>query len=388
MTTLQEKLNAMKNNNVQQKPSILNKLNRSSSSSGGVGIRNKFQKREQSVLDKTYEERSERSKSIGVGKSIFTKEVMEQFKITEFDITILGDRFIEILPVSFSPVIPYFKEVPVHYKVGFAGDSFICLLRHFARPCYRCEQQQKYFRENPKTAGVALPDLIKGYYPTDRIIFLVWERTKELINNEPPVFNVQLWSSSKKKVHEEIQVKVRDKISKRTLDISDINPGGEGRTVSFTIEKQGQYPSYKGFDLNERISPIPDPILEQLDYILTEAQNAGFDNAIDMFLHTPTYEEIEKSMITEGQISDQTTVEPEDVGNTNMQSNNANNTVNGIDENELVAVLEAEQQKLMSMSPLAFKMHVNKHYPTLSGLPKEEAINTIIDLLYAEALEG
>ena len=69
-----------------------------------TGLASKFQKRTQSVLDKTYESREDRSKAGGMGKLIFEKDVLEEFGITEIQPT-AGDRFFEILPISFDPNI-------------------------------------------------------------------------------------------------------------------------------------------------------------------------------------------------------------------------------------------------------------------------------------------
>ena len=52
--------------------------------SGGSSIRDKFQKRDQTILDKTYEDRNERSKSGGTGKTIFNQELMAEYGIEDF----------------------------------------------------------------------------------------------------------------------------------------------------------------------------------------------------------------------------------------------------------------------------------------------------------------
>jgi len=131
------------------------------------GLASKFQRRSQSVLDKTYESREERSKAGGMGKQIFEKDVLEEFGITEFQPT-SGDRFIEVLPISFDPNVPYFRETCVHFSVGFAQDQFICPHRFLGQKCYRCEVQQRLFRTNK-----SVTDEIKRLYPSDRIIYLL-----------------------------------------------------------------------------------------------------------------------------------------------------------------------------------------------------------------------
>lgn len=358
----------------------------------GSNITNKFQKREQSVLDRTYETREERSKMGGVGKSIFNPEVMNQFNITEFDtMKNVGDRFVEIMPISYIPSVPYYKEVPVHYGCGFSNDAYICMLRFASNPCFRCEEQQRRYKALPtRVAGTAVPNEIKNLYPGDRITYLLWERTKELINGEPPDYRFQIWAASKKKVHSEIQAKVRDKIQKVTLDISDVTPGGEGRTISFTIEKQGNWPTYKAFDLNIRQSPIPNEILEQLDIIVSEAQKAGYTNAIDMFLYLPTYEEVKESMATETLKNDFPAEDSTGTGDQSIQSfANQSTGTTGVNESELIAELEKIQTELMGKNALAFKMWCNQNgYGEIANMPQEDAVNVIIDKLYTEAMEG
>jgi hypothetical protein len=47
-------------------------------------LQGRFKKREQSVLERTYDSREERSKAGGMGKSIFEPDIMTEFGITEF----------------------------------------------------------------------------------------------------------------------------------------------------------------------------------------------------------------------------------------------------------------------------------------------------------------
>ena len=257
------------------------------------GLASKFQRRSQSVLDKTYESREERSKAGGMGKQIFEKDVLEEFGITEFQPT-SGDRFIEVLPISFDPNVPYFRETCVHFSVGFAQDQFICPHRFLGQKCYRCEVQQRLFRTNK-----SVTDEIKRLYPSDRIIYLLWERTKELLEEEPPDFSLQLWNAPKTKVHAKIQNLTRDKLKRTTLDISDVTTK-EGRTIGLTISRQGDFPDYGGFELHQRQEPIPEEILEQLELIIITAEERGYQkNSLDMFFHIPEYDEIKESMLTE-----------------------------------------------------------------------------------------
>lgn len=263
-----------------------------------------FQKRSSDVLERTYEERGKRTKSTGMGKTIWDKEKLDAFGIEEFNCLKNGSYFIEALPLSFEAGVPYSRELCVHFQVGFAGDHFICMHRYQGAKCYRCEQQALKFREMPRIPGQKIPDHIKALYPNDRMGYLIWDRTAELLNGESPSNLIQVWNMPKKKVHEEIQSRVRDKLTRQTLDISDLTPGGDGRTIAFEVAMDGPFPVYKGFDLIVRSSPVPPEIAEKLVDIIKAANESGFKNAIDYLLHIPTYDEVKTSMLTEAEVGE------------------------------------------------------------------------------------
>lgn len=287
----------------------LKNRNKLSGGSSTGGIRDRFKKRSTETLEKTYDDREKQTKAGGMGKSIFNLELMDQFGIEEWTPhQTEGDHFFEVLPVSFIPHIPYHWETNVHFAVGFAKDAFICPQLAHRRPCYRCETQSKLYRRkeeylNKGWSEDKFKNVAKQYYPQDRIIYLIWERTQELLGDEPANYVLKLWNAAKKAVHQEIQTKVRDKINRTTLDISDVSVNGEGRTVAMEVNKVktpvGIMPRYSAFDLHKREHPIPDEILEIIQAVIEEAEGQGFKNAIEMFLHYPDYEEIKESMKTE-----------------------------------------------------------------------------------------
>jgi hypothetical protein len=355
------------------------------------GLASKFQKRDKGVLEKTYESREDRSKAGGMGKSIFEQEILEEFGIKEFQFS-TGDHFIEILPISFAPEIPYFRETNVHFGVGFAQDSFICNHRFLGQPCYRCEVQQKLFRVN-KT----VTDEIKRLYPSDRIIYLVWERTKELLEEEPPDYTLQIWNAPKTKVHAEIQLKVRDKIKRTTLDISDVTTD-EGRTVGFTIVKQGDFPAYKGFELHPRTEPIPEEILEQLELIIETAAERGYlKYSLDMFLNIPDYSEVKESMLTEQQVAedeekgsdDEETPKKFPRQQLNKPAEEESNVKTVEDtEKEILEYLEGLQEELNEMGSFGFNKWCRENdYGEAIGMDKGEAIEAIIEDLYTKMMQ-
>jgi hypothetical protein len=335
-------------------------------------LQGRFKKREQSVLERTYDSREERSKAGGMGKSIFEPDIMTEFGITEFT-TSPGDRFIEILPISFSPEIPYFRETNVHFMVGFAQDQFVCPHRFLGQQCYRCEVQQKLFRVN-KT----VTDPIKRLYPSDRIIYLLWERTKELLEEEPPDYSLQLWNAPKTKVHAEIQ-----------LDISDVTTD-EGRTVGLTIETQGNFPAYKGFELHPRQDPIPEEILEQLELIIETADDRGYlKYSLDMFLHIPTYDEIKESMLTEQEEEEQSP-EGEETPKKFPRQQKEETTTQTKDEveNEILDYCGELETELKDMKNFAFNAWCHKNeYAEAVGMNRLEAIEAIIEDVYTNMMK-
>ena len=371
---------------------LKNRLGNRGGSSGG-GLRNKFKLTKQDVLDQSYEDREKRSKMSSAGKPIFNQELMEQYGVIDFSTT-RGDKFVEILPISFNDSIPYFKEVPVHFGVGFAGSAYVCMLRYAkgtskAR-CYRCEKQQMLYRVNN-----AVTDEIKKLYPMDRPCYLLWERTKELLENESPDYTLSLWAAPKKKVHAEIQNKVRDKINRTTLDISDVQEGGEGRTVGFTIVQQGDFPDYTAFDLIHRDKPIPEAILEKLDRMITDAEEAGYDNIIDYFLNIPEYDEIKEDMLAEDEMMKDGNIDaeageaaPADDQPSSRRSLIKRDTAPPAKnpEEELIEQLDELRGELESKSAIAFKMWCKTNgYADAVSMDQMEAIPLIIDDMFEKA---
>lgn len=350
------------------------------------GLASKFQRRSQSVLDKTYESREERSKAGGMGKQIFEKDVLEEFGITEFQPT-SGDRFIEVLPISFDPNVPYFRETCVHFSVGFAQDQFICPHRFLGQKCYRCEVQQRLFRTNK-----SVTDEIKRLYPSDRIIYLLWERTKELLEEEPPDFSLQLWNAPKTKVHAKIQNLTRDKLKRTTLDISDVTTK-EGRTIGLTISRQGDFPDYGGFELHQRQEPIPEEILEQLELIIITAEERGYQkNSLDMFFHIPEYDEIKESMLTEDGEEGQQPTEDGDTTVTKRFPRQQQESEHGTQskeavEKEILEYCEELSKELTEITSLGFnKWCRENNYEEAIGMDKTEAIEAIVEDVYSKMI--
>ena len=364
-----------------------------------TSLRDKFKKKDTTILEKMYNEREEKSKAGVGGKSCFNQEMLEKFNVKEFR-PHLGDNYIEILPASYDANTPYVFECAIHYSVGVSKDQFICLQRYSGKKCFRCDEQQKMYREHPK--GTKPTDEIKALYPTDRAIWIMWDRTAEIAENEDPEYQISIWAAAKTKVHAEIQSIVRDKKKKVTLDISDVEEDGDGRTVSFEMiqKNKGDYPDYKGFSLLDRDEPIPDEILEQLDEIFSAAEEGNYKHPLEMFLHIPSPEEIKESMLTE--MDDEEDEKPKskknkkDVEEDEDDEKSAKNKKDkgkkkkGMDEEEVMEKLEELKEELTEMKSFKFKKWCkeNDYEDAMEVEDREEAVEAIIDDLYTKIIEG
>jgi hypothetical protein len=387
--------------------------NRKKLTTGGGGVRDKFKKRDVSTLEKTYENRDKQTKSGSMGKTIFNHEILSNFGIEEWlPHQTVGDHFFDIMPVSFVPHIPYHFECQVHFAVGFAKDAFICPHHAHRKHCYRCEQQAKLYRKKDEYLNEKrwsedkFKDAAKKLYPQDRIAYLIWKRTEELLGDEPADFTLRVWNAPKQAVHQEIQGKVRDKINRSTLDISDVSPDGEGRTVAMEVTKKktsaGTFPNYGSFDLHKREKPIPNEILEQLDTFITEAESEGFQNAIEHLLYYADYEEIKESMITEEDDEDEETATKTKNGNTSSlrqrleqkeekEKEGYNASKTSVDEtlSEIESECEKTRQELGALSSIRFKAWCNKneYKVALEFDSQSEGVDAIVEDMYEKLIE-
>lgn len=370
-------------------------------------IRDKFKKRDTSVLEKTYDKKDEKTKAGGMGKSIFIPEMLEQYGMEEwYPHQTVGDHFFNIMPVSFNPQIPYCFECMVHGGVGFAKDNFICPHHANRRPCYRCETQSKLYRKKEdllqNISEERFKRMVSQLYPRDRVVFLIWKRTEELLQEESPDLTLRLWNAPKEAVHKEIQTKVRDKINRTTLDVSDITPNGEGRVIGFEVSKRktekGTFPGYGGFELHVPDNPIPDEILEQLNQVITDAEENGFKNSIEMFIHHADYEEIKESMQTEEEDDDEEETEGKSAKPSLKQQLKSKDEAK--DEEKLglskvddtLADIELECSKLNdelnAKSSIAFKAWCknNNYAEALEFNSQPEAVDAIVEDMYEKLL--
>jgi hypothetical protein len=372
------------------KKGLLNKKKGLANKKSGDSLRDKFKKRSQNILEKTYEEREERS-SMPSGKTIWNDEVMKEMEIEVYQPQ-TGDNYIEILPIAFDETIPYYLEVPVHYGVGINNDAFVCMIRFKKRGCYRCEKQQLRFREVPK--GSKLSNDIKKLYPTDRAAYLIWDRTDELLNDKEPEYKLKVWAAPKTKIHAEIQLQVRDKKTRQTLDISELGTE-EGRTISYTVVKKkgDDYPSYKGIQLLERDEPIPDEMVDKLNEFISYANEEGFDNALESILILPEYDDVKNSQLTEPENNEEEEEEKKSgkKGSSKFgKKKKEEEEETQIDEDEIEHAVTELQEQLEGMNKFQFKKWCKSHpeFKELANEDQEEAIETIIGVVFEKALEG
>jgi hypothetical protein len=352
-------------------------------------IRNKFKKRKKSTLKETYEEKDKRSSMFGESKSFLNKELLEELGLEEFKISTKkdGNYFNEILPCSFDPEIKYFLEVPVHYRVGMDNHTFVCTQRFLSKPCFRCKTQKKLYGIHKKTT-----DEIKKLFPNDRVLYIVWDRTNELANEKDPEYKLKVWCAPKKGVHSEIQSKVRNKLTKEIIDISDISEDGEGKTVYFEIaiktnDKGDDIPTYEAFDLVDREEAIPKKILKLLDNLIEELESRmtkEMKHPLQVLLNIPSYEEVEEAM--EDEVFDEEEEKEDKKGKSKKEKlkkyQKEADDEDEKDDDESVD-LEQLEEELSDMSKLQIlrwmkENGLKKHIDT--DLDKEELIKKIMSL--------
>jgi hypothetical protein len=369
------------------------KGNRGGKPKGGgskSSLRDKFKKRKQDVLETAYEKREEQSKAGSAGQSIFNEEMLEKYDLVAISKPDWGDFYAEIMPVSYDEEVPYFLELPVHGGVGLSNDNFICMQRWPKgknKRCFRCEVQSTKFRA---LGDKKITDEIKALYPSDRVIYLFWDRTDEMANEEDQTYQLKVWASPKKGVHAKIQAKVRDKRTKQILDISDVSEDGDGRTVYISVDKKekGKWPEYNDFELIQRDDPIPDEILEQLDEFITDAEKAGFAHPLEMLLHIPEYDEVKESMATEGD-DDDPNDEDDNEESSGRSSSGSGKQAQAVDEDELNNQLEKLEADLLAMTPVKLRMWCRKNgHEYDKENPQEDTVENIINAVYEATIGG
>lgn len=353
------------------------------SKKGGNSIRDKFKKRSSSVLEKTFNTREDRIKAKS-GKSPFNKDLIDELGLKEFSSTLATKEkeksfAIEILPPSYDENIPYGFEVPIHYNIGINNDAFVCPEKLLGKPCPRCEQLRKMYKINSETT-----DEMKKMFPADRMLYLIWDRSKELCEDEEPVYELSLYNAPKKAVHAEIQIRTRNKKEKSNYDISDISEDGDGRTVYFEVHTKGgkdDWPEYKGFELKERDEPIPDEILELLDGVI-ESIGEFKKHPLENFLHIATYDEIKEAMETDSDEEE----EEEEKPTKGKGKGKGKGKAPKVDEEAVIAELDELKEELEGLSAIKLKTWCKKNgYKDVLeevDFDEEDQVEELIEAIY------
>lgn len=343
-----------------------------------TNLRERFKKRDNSVLEKTYKERADQSKG-NQGKTVWNEDVLKELGIKEFKPSESRDYYFEVMPPSENPYTPYFNELPIHFGVGFSKDAFICMQRFSREPCYRCEAQQKKIRAlvDSKVGNekISYTDEIKSYFPSDRAVYLMWDRSDEIGKDQEPDYSLSVWAAPKTKIHEELQVRARDKRAEMSHDISDVSEDGEGKTVTFELEKKANetWPTYKGVQLLDRDEPIPDEVLENLEAFLEKAESIGYkQHPLEILYHFPAYEEVQSSMKTEEKDDEEESTQ------TKKKKYNEDDEEDGKDS---LDILVEFKEYLTNLSSFRFKKFVKTldNSEDLLEEDKEDAISEIIE---------
>lgn len=294
-----------------------------SKSKVGSSITSKFQKRNQETLEKVWKDRENQPSGNGGSKSIFNQELLQELGLTLFkpDMKKEAPYYLEILPCSFDPTVPYFAEITMHEMVGINNDQIVCMKTQFGKDCYRCNKQKELWQKKGSDLPKKEKSVLVSMYPRTKVIYLVWNRTEEIVKEGEKNFEISVWNPPKAAVHLEIQNKVRNKRTKQILDISELggpDTDSEGRTVYFEIGIKSvvedgvkkTFPQYGGWDLLEREEPIPEEITEKLDEIVTKLEEIMNDinsekrgykltNPLEALVDWPEEGKMEKLMSTE-----------------------------------------------------------------------------------------
>ena len=347
----------------------------------------KFEKRGQSTLEDTYNNRDMQSKGSGGGngKTIFDIKKLEKYGINIVKIPIKKAQYAwDFLPPAFSKDIPYTVDVPVHQAVGIDNDSFICMKRFKTGDCHRCKIQQKMFQNEEPT------DKVKRLYPQDRIAFIFYDRTIEFTDKETPEPRISIATLPKKACQPQIQDLVRNKKTQKIYDISDISEDGEGKTVYFQVNiKEGdkekgkqapKFPNYVSFALEDREEPIPRKVIKKLVELIEDAEEENM-NAIEYLLHFPDDAEIEKSMATENNNEEKTGKKLKDSGDDDRKQQRSSS--DNVSEKKLKKMdiddLEEELKEMKSEKILSWAEKYDLEDIVNEDMSKREMVSTLLE---------
>jgi len=211
---------------------------------------------------------------------------IDKYKVTE-------KNWICIIPPK-DETAYYGMPLEVHYRIGAAGDTFLCLERMFGKPCPICDERNRLYAE-----GDVEKSIVKPLFPSRRCLFLVVDyRSEETRQKGIQLFDAPFGvEQGAKKVS----------TNKRTGEVGDISDPDIGKVLYFDCENPGKPTAkYDGYDVEDR---------ERLN-------QEWLDSVVDFseILIVPTTEEVAESFLGGVSNSGKGTSEPEPESDSETES--------------------------------------------------------------------
>ncbi len=229
-----------------------------------------------SELDEATKKSYESKDSFGEMTDYFKKGV----KIKKF-FPKAGEHLLDIIPFIAGKNHPtisegkpaYVLDVWVHRNVGSDGGSYVCLQKNYKQRCPICEHQRLMRKEGSYT-----DDEIKALDAKRRVVYnVVCYDSQEEISKHVQVFETSHFF-----------------MEKHLAELAKRPKGGgfvpfahpeEGKSISWTISKKGQYGEWFGHKFVDRDEDITDETLEEA-------------HILDEIIHIPSIKELEKIVKT------------------------------------------------------------------------------------------
>ena len=229
-----------------------------------------------SELDEATKKSYESKDSFGEQADYFKKGV----KIKKF-FPKAGEHLIDIIPFIAGKNHPtisegkpaYVLDIWVHKNVGSDGGAYVCLQKNYKQRCPICEHQRLMRKEGSYT-----DEEIKGLDAKRRVVYnVLCCDSQEEINKGNQVFETSHFFMEK-------HLAELAKKPKGGGFIPFAHPD-EGKSISWTISKKGQYGEWFGHKFVDRDEEISEESLEEA-------------HILDEIIHIPTVKELEKVVKT------------------------------------------------------------------------------------------
>ncbi len=191
---------------------------------------------------------------------------LEELKIPKY-------KMVESNWVAFIPLADegYFGlPIEVHYRIGVAGDKFLCPMRMWRDPCPICEERASLYENGDPDKAV-----VKPLFPTSRCLFLIVD-----YNNDSTIDEGLKLLDAPYGVEQEMLKQSKDQRSGEVIDLSEKAEGY--RTLFFACENPGKpHAKYSGYKLEKRDALKPEWLAQAFD--------------LSTILIVPTYSDILQS---------------------------------------------------------------------------------------------